>query len=174
VLDTARTKVRTGLAIFSFWAAQLGGIFASVSMIGGVLIGFAEIGPWWMPWVWFSLAFLICAHDWSEGDATPDRRAVYTAMVWPSFLVAAVTGDSGAKLFGSIGSVAGKETGQKWAAEVKEWTNLAGDLTSAFTVFSIILLIFGAVASHQFAKKKKAAAASTSTATPSGTRRGGR
>jgi cbb3-type cytochrome oxidase subunit 3 len=175
VFDNARTKVRNGLAVFAFFSALVGGLFASVSMIGGWLSGIANIGPWWMPWVCFAVSFMVCLYDWAEGDATPNRRATYTAMMWPSFLVAALTGESGAKFFGSIGAIGGKETGKKWAAAVKGWTELAGDMESAFTVFSIIFLIFGVVYAQQFAKKKKAAAAAASSAaTPVGARRGGR
>jgi hypothetical protein len=174
VFDNARTKVKNGLAVFSFFMAQAGGILGSVSMIGGWLAGIARIGPWWTPWALFAVTFMICLYDWAEGDATPNRRAVYTAMVWPSFLVAALTGDSGAKFFSAIGAI-DKSTGADWKAGIKDWTDLPGDLESAFTVFSIICIVFGITYAQQYAKKRKAAASSgTSAGVAAGTRRGGR
>jgi hypothetical protein len=170
MLEGVRSKVKTGLAHWSFLLAQSGGIMASVSMVGGWLTSLAAIGPWWLKPALFAVTLTICIGDWAEGDATPNRRAIYTAMMWPSFLVASLTGDAGAKLFGAIGAIS-KETAADWKSGVKNWTDLPGDLESAFTVFSLIVIVMAATFAQQYAKKSKAATATAVTGAPVATRR---
>lgn len=169
VLDGVRSKVKTGLATSSFLLAFAGGCMAAVSMLGGWLTALAGIGPWWTPAALWAILFVYCLGDWAE-DAIPNRRAVYTAMLWPSFLVASLTGECGAKLFKAIGAI-DKKTADQWKAGVKDWTKLPGDLEDAFTVFSLIAIVAAATYAQQYAKKSKAAAATGAASTPVASRR---
>jgi hypothetical protein len=158
-LKQTRGRVKTGLANASFFAALIGGICAALSTLGAPMRGIAQVGPWWAPWIWFVVACVICLGDWAEGDATPNRRAVYTAIAFPSFLVAALTGDSGQKMR-AAGDTVTKTFGEHWGTACYSWINnllkIDGDMRTALTVFSILLIGMAVVWAHQFARKNKA------------------
>jgi hypothetical protein len=174
-LNNVRTKVKSGLANVSFFLGLVGGILASLSMIGGWIQSAVGILPWWGPIALFTIFFLVCLGDWAE-DAIPNRPAVYTAMIWPSLFIASLTGKPGAKLLGAIGAIDEKyET--DLAAGVKDWTDLTGDLENAFTVFSLIGIVAAITYAQRYAKKSKgggAATISTGTNTPPVVSRRGR
>lgn len=159
MFDGVRTKVRSGLANGSFLLAVIGGFLASVSMIGGWLNNIVGVGPWYTPVAAFMVLFMVCLGDWAS-DNVPNRPAVYTAMLWPSFLVGSLTGEPGAKLFSAIGAIS-KSTAAGMKSGVIKWTDLPGTLEDAFTVFSLICIVGAVTYAQRYAEKKKKSTGTT-------------
>jgi len=160
LIDRIRAKVRSGLAGMTFLLALGGGCLAALSMLGGVLNKIASIGPWWTPAVLFAVTVMICIGDWaikSVGGAA-NRWSMYTAMVFPSFFIASLTGESGAKLFSAIGAIS-KDTANDWKSGVKDWTDLPGNLENAFTVFSLICIVAAITYAQRYVKQDREGAA---------------
>jgi hypothetical protein len=154
-LAKARNAIRSGHATFSFLCALAGGVLAAYSSIGAVIGALARIGPWWMPELWFTVFVVICVGDWAR-DAIPNRPAVYTALLWPSCLVAALTGTSGAKFFAAVKAV-NASWGASWQKTVTEFLTVSSDVRYAFTAFSVVLIGSAIVYAHRYAKDTRKA-----------------
>lgn len=174
-LDNVRNKVKSGMADTSFFLGLGGGILASLSVIGGWIQGAVSWMPWWGPIALWTIAVLVCLGDWSW-DSIPNRPAVYTAIIWPSLLIASLTGKAGAKLLGAIGVIDEKYE-KDLAARVKDWTDLPNDVENAFTAFSLIGIAAAITYAQRYAKKSKgggAVSVSAGTSSPPVVSRRGR
>lgn len=156
IIASAREKVRSGLATWSFIFAQIGGLMAAFSPLGSPVRALAGIiTPYLAPALTIVL-LIICLGDWAS-DAVPNRKAVYTAMTWPSALYATFDGKFGDKIFGAIRWASHKtgDWGQNWQAKADGFFHVSAEAKTAFTVFGFIFLAAGVVYAQRYAKTSK-------------------
>ncbi len=85
------------LAGAAFVMASVGGLAATGTFVGSIVVWAINIGPWWLPYVLIvGGAFMILGDLGNEG--VPERFAIYLACVWPSFFLA-IPKDSGARKY---------------------------------------------------------------------------
>jgi hypothetical protein len=156
IIAVTRGRVRSGLATWSFIFAQIGGILAMFSPLGAPVRAFAGLFSLWFAPILFVALVIVCLGDWAE-DSIPNRRAVYTAMAWPSALYAAFDGPFGDKIFSAVRWV-GRQSGgwgANWQAKADAFFHVSGEAKTAFTAFGVMLFTAAVVYAQRYARSSK-------------------
>jgi hypothetical protein len=145
----------TGLiAWVSFILAVVGGLAATGSFIGTIIVKIVQIGPWVLPFPLIGVGLLLILGD-IIFDGIPNRMAVYLAIVWPSFFLAIPDGKARQKMSGWIDDL------NHWLDKhIAVWIGHGG-ANAVMTATAVTCIAMSIVWAHRYAQGKKSSRSST-------------
>lgn len=159
LVKTATTHL---LAWGSFILACIGGLAATGTFIGSIIVTVVQWGPWWLPFPLIGVGLMVALADLG-GDGIPNRRAVYIAMIWPSLFLAIPDGKARDKMTTWVDDL------NKWLdGELAEWVGRGG-ANAIMTITAATCIAMAVVWAHRYAQDAKTAANSGAGATSSST-----